>query len=205
VNLGVNQTLTLEFTVQFTGFDTGAAPGANTFVAGLLRSVANPDATSGTGFTPTGPPNTNARVSGDFGSNNPPSNVFNNYGGYAAMTYTGSVFTTPIRLYARTGVSASLLNSTGPFTQFTGAAPTPSTEAMVANTDYRGTLTLQNTGSQLHAEERDHKQRGDDVFRFTGGGFLHAVRHSRFLSEQGLRQRQLQLHHQGGGRLARWW
>jgi pectate lyase len=146
-SVGVNQTLTLDFTVQFTGFDTAAAAGANTFVVGLLRSVANPDATSGTGFTPTGSPNTNARVSGDFGSNNPASNVFNNYGGYAAMTYTGSVFTTPIRLYARTGVSASLLNSTSPFTQFTGAAPTPSTEAMVANTDYRGTLTLQNTGS----------------------------------------------------------
>jgi pectate lyase/pectin methylesterase-like acyl-CoA thioesterase len=150
VNLGVNQTLTLDFTVQFTGFDTAAALGANTFVVGLLRSVANPDATSGTGFTPTVPPNTNARVSGDFGSNNPPSNVFNNYGGYAAMTYTGVSGTgAPVRLYARTGLSASLLNSTGPFTQFTGAAPTPST-AMTANTDYRGTLTLQNTGSGVN-------------------------------------------------------
>src|SRR5262249_17097433 len=147
VSLGVNQPLTLDFTVQFTGFDTAAPAGANTFVVGLVRSVANPDATTGAGFIATGLPNTNARVSGDFGSNNPASNVFNNYGGYAAMTYTGSVFTTPIRLYARTGVSASLLNSTGPFTQFTGAAPTSSTEAMVANTDYRGTLTLQNTGS----------------------------------------------------------
>ncbi|HKQ75856.1 MAG TPA: pectinesterase family protein [Blastocatellia bacterium] len=146
-NLGVNQTLTLDFTVQFTGFDTGATAGANTFVVGLLRSVANPAATSGTGFTATGPPNTNARVSGDFGSNNPATNAFNNYGGYAAMTYTGlSGADTPIRLYARTGTSASLLNSTSPFTQFTGAAATPST-AMLANTDYRGTLTLQNTGS----------------------------------------------------------
>jgi hypothetical protein len=146
VNLGVNQTLTLDFTVQFTGFDTAAAAGANTFVVGLLRSAANPDATSGTGFTSTGPPNTNARVNGDFGSNNPTTNAFSNYGGYAAMTYTGlSGFDTSVRLYARTGVSASLLNSTSPFTQFTGAAPTPST-AMVVNTDYRGTLTLQNTG-----------------------------------------------------------
>jgi pectate lyase/pectin methylesterase-like acyl-CoA thioesterase len=147
VNVGVNQTLTLDFTVQFTGFDTGATAGANTFVVGLLRSVANPDATSGTGFTATGPPNANARVSGDFGSNNPTTNAFNNYGGYAAMTYTGlSGVDAPIRLYARTGTSASLLNSTSPFTQFTGDAPTPST-AMVANTDYRGTLTLQNTGA----------------------------------------------------------
>jgi pectate lyase/pectin methylesterase-like acyl-CoA thioesterase len=151
VNLGVNQTLTLDFTVQFTGFDTAAAAGANTFVVGLLRSVANPDATSGTGFIATGPPNANARVSGDFGSNNPTTNAFNNYGGYAAMTSTGlSGANTPIRLYARTGTSASLLNSTTPFTQFTGAAPTPST-AMAVNTDYRGTLTLQNTGAGVSA------------------------------------------------------
>jgi hypothetical protein len=147
VNLGVNQTLTLDFTVQFTGFDSAAAVGANTFVVGLLRSVANPDATSGTGFTATGPPNTTARVSGDFGSNNPTTNAFNNYGGYAAMTYTGlSGADTPIRLYARTGTSASLLNSVSPFTQFTGDAPTPST-AMATNTNYRGTLALQNTGA----------------------------------------------------------
>src|SRR5262249_29370301 len=145
--LGVNQTLTLDFTVQFTGFDTGATVGGNTFVVGLLRSVANPAATSGTGFTATGPPNTNARVSGDFGSNNPTTNAFNNYGGYAAMTYTGlSGADTPVRLYARTGASASILNSVSPFTQFTGAPPTPST-AMLANTDYRGALTLQNTGN----------------------------------------------------------
>jgi uncharacterized repeat protein (TIGR02543 family) len=148
--LGVNQTLTLDFTVQFTGFDTAAAVGANTFVVGLLRSVANPDAISGTGFTATGPPNTNARVSGDFGSNNPTTNAFSIYGGYAAMTYTGLTgFDTPVRLYARTGVSASLLNSTSPFTQFTGDAPTPST-ALAPNTDYRGTLTLQNTGGGVN-------------------------------------------------------
>jgi hypothetical protein len=151
VNVGANQTLTLDFTVQFTGFDTAAAAGANTFVVGLLRSVANPDATSGTGFIATGPPNANARVSGDFGSNNPTTNAFNNYGGYAAMTSTGlSGANTPIRLYARTGTSASLLNSVTPFTQFTGAAPTPST-AMAVNTDYRGTLTLQNTGAGVSA------------------------------------------------------
>src|SRR4030095_6502410 len=128
VNVGVNQTLTLDFTVRFSGFDTAATVGANTFIVGLLRSIANPNATSGTGFVADGPPNTNARVSGDFGSNNPSTNVFNNYGGYAAMTYTGeSGVATPIRLYARTGLSSSLLNSTGPFTQFTGAAATPST------------------------------------------------------------------------------
>ncbi|HEU0176163.1 MAG TPA: hypothetical protein VFV58_18010, partial [Blastocatellia bacterium] len=147
VNVGADQTLTLDFTVQFTGFDTASSAGGNTFVVGLLRSMANPDATSGTGFTATGPPNTNARVSGDFGSNNPTTNSFNNYGGYAAMTYAGlSGVDAPIRLYARTGTSAALLNNTSPFTQFTGDPPTSST-AMFANTDYRGTLTLQNTGA----------------------------------------------------------
>jgi pectate lyase len=149
VNLGLNQTLTLDFTVRFSGFDTAATTGANTFIVGLLRSMANPNATSGAGFVADGPPNTNARVSGDFGSNNPSSGVFNNYGGYAAMTYTGeSGVATPIRLYARTGMSASLLNSTGPFTQFTGAAPTPST-AMVPGASYDGTLTLRNTGGGI--------------------------------------------------------
>src|SRR5262249_56344052 len=81
---------------------------------------------------------------------NPTTNAFSNYGDYAAMTSTGlSGADTPVRLYARTGVSASLLNSTSPFTQFTGATPTLST-AMAANTDYRGTLTLQNTGGGVN-------------------------------------------------------
>ncbi len=42
-----------------------------TFRVGLLRALANPDAVSGAGFVATGPPNTNARVSGDFGSGKP--------------------------------------------------------------------------------------------------------------------------------------
>ena len=112
------------------GFDTAATPGAITFAAALLRA---PDAAS--------------RVSVDFGSNS--NAAFTSYAGYAAMTYTGlSGAATPVRLYARTGANTSLLNSTTPYTQFTGATPTPST-AMVADTDYRGTLTLQNTGSGI--------------------------------------------------------
>jgi len=149
VTVGANQTLTLDFTVQFSGFDTAAAAGANTFVASLLRSVANPAATSGTGFVADGPPNTNARVNGDFGSSNPTSNVFTNYGGYAAMTSAGLPSTpTPIRFYERTGMSASLLNTTTPFTQITGGAATASSP-MATGTDYEGTLTLQNTGSGI--------------------------------------------------------
>ncbi|HWS87967.1 MAG TPA: immunoglobulin domain-containing protein [Pyrinomonadaceae bacterium] len=150
VTVAAGQTLTFDFVVNFTGFDTASA-GSTTFSVGLLRSVANPAATSGTGFTASGSPNTNARVGGDFGSNNPSSNVFNLYGGYAAMTYAGlSTAATPVRLYARTGTaSPSLLNSTSPYTQFTaGATGTPST-GMLANTDYRGTLALQNTGAGM--------------------------------------------------------
>ncbi len=136
----------LDFTVQFTGFDTGASVGSTTFSVGLLRSVANPAGVGGTGFVPAGSPNTNARVGGDFGSNS--SSAFNNYGGYAAMTYAGaSSAATPVRLFARTGANTSLLNSTSPYTQFTtGGTATPSS-GMLANTDYRGTLTVENTGS----------------------------------------------------------
>ncbi|HWW75237.1 MAG TPA: immunoglobulin domain-containing protein, partial [Pyrinomonadaceae bacterium] len=148
VTVATGQTLTLDFVAQFSGFDTGASVGSTTFSVGLLRSVANPTATSGTGFTASGSPNTNARVSGDFGSNNPSSNVFNNYGGYAAMTYAGaSGAATPVKLYARTGANASLLNSTSPYTQFTTGGTVTASSAMTANTDYRGTLTLENTGS----------------------------------------------------------
>ncbi|HEX8291143.1 MAG TPA: immunoglobulin domain-containing protein, partial [Pyrinomonadaceae bacterium] len=145
VAVGTGQTITLDFTVQFTGFDTGAAVGSTTFSVGLLRSVANPAGTAGTGFVPVGSPNTNARVGGDFGSNS--SSAFNNYGGYAAMTYAGlSSAATPVKLYARTGANTSLLNSTSPYTQFTtGGTATPST-GMTPNTDYRGTLTVENTG-----------------------------------------------------------
>jgi hypothetical protein len=149
VSVGLNQTLTLDFVGQFSGFDTGATAGSLTFAAALLRSVANPAAVAGTGFVPDGPPNTNGRVSGDFGSNNPTSNVFTNYGGYAAFTYTGLAgVATPIKLNARTGTNASLLNSNSPYVQVTGAAATPSV-AMTASTDYHGTLTLQNTGSGI--------------------------------------------------------
>jgi pectate lyase len=146
VTVATGQTLTLDFVAQFTGFDTGASVGSTTFSVGLLRSVANPAGTSGTGFIPVGSPNTNARVSGDFGSNS--SSAFNNYGGYAAMTYAGqSGAATPVKLYARTGANTSLLNSTSPYTQFTTGGTVSASSAMTVNTDYRGTLSLENTGS----------------------------------------------------------
>jgi pectate lyase len=146
VTVATGQTLTLDFVAQFSGFDTGASVGSTTFSVALLRSVANPTGVGGTGFVPVGSPNTNARVSGDFGSNS--SNAFNNYGGYAAMTYTGqSGAATPVKLYARTGANTSLLNSTSPYTQFTTGGTVSASSAMTAGTDYRGTLTLENTGS----------------------------------------------------------
>ncbi|MET0649767.1 MAG: immunoglobulin domain-containing protein [Pyrinomonadaceae bacterium] len=146
VTVATGQTLTLDFVAQFTGFDTGASVGSTTFSVALLRSVANPAGTSGTGFVPVGSPNTNARVSGDFGSNS--SSAFNNYGGYAAMTYAGQSGTaTPVKLYARTGANTSLLNSTSPYTQFTTGGTVSASSAMTVNTDYRGTLSLENTGS----------------------------------------------------------
>jgi pectate lyase len=127
VTVAAGQTLTFDFLVQWTAFDTVAA-GTNTFAVALFRS--------------------NARVSADFGSNS--NAAFNDYRGYAAMTYAGpSTAATPVKLYARTGLNNSLLNSTSPFTQFTaGATGTPST-GMLANADYRGTLAIQNTGAGM--------------------------------------------------------
>ncbi|MBV9928552.1 MAG: immunoglobulin domain-containing protein [Acidobacteria bacterium] len=125
VTVGAGQTLTFDFLVQWTAFDTATA-GANTFSVALLRS--------------------NARVSADFGSNS--NAAFNDYRGYAAMTYAGpSAAATPVKLYARTGLNNSLLNSTSPYTQFTtGATGTP-TAGMLANTDYRGSLSIKNNGT----------------------------------------------------------
>jgi pectate lyase len=137
--LAKGERLTLRFKFRFSAFDEQG----DNFRVGLLRGVANPSATTGTGFVPSGTPNTNARVSGDFGSNGPTSNVFSLYTGYAALTTvkatTGAA--APIRLYARAGTSATLLGSTSPYTQVPGGVPTASS-TMAASTVYRSTLTL---------------------------------------------------------------
>jgi pectate lyase len=137
--LAKGERLTLRFTFRFSAFDVQA----DNFRIGLLRGVANPSATSGTGFVPSGTPNTNARVNGDFGSNGPGSNVFSLYTGYAALTTVRPTVgaAAPIRFYARTGSNATLLGSTSPYTQVPGGPPTAST-AMEAGALYRGTLTL---------------------------------------------------------------
>jgi pectate lyase len=150
VTLGPAQTLSLTFLFRFTGFDSGAPASDATFRVGLLRSVPNPAATSGTGFIATGPPNTNARVSGDFGSNNPTTNAFSLYSGYASFTSANTVGTpTPIRMYARNGTpAAGLLNSTTPFTQLPLGTPAASAP-MEPETVYRGTFTLEHTGTEI--------------------------------------------------------
>jgi pectate lyase len=149
LTLAAGQTVRLEFLFQLTGFDSVAAVTDATFRVGLLRALPNPDAVTGTGFVATGPPNTNARVSGDFGSNNPGSNVFSLHRGYAAFTSVNAIGTTaPVKFYARSGSGPALLNSTTPFTQVPVAAPTPSL-AMEPNVLYRGRLTLQHTGTTI--------------------------------------------------------
>jgi pectate lyase len=147
LTLGAGQTIKLDFAFRFTGFDSVAPVTDATFRVGLLRSVANPAATSGTGFVANGPPNTNARVIGDFGSNNPGSNVFSLYSGYAAFTSVNAVGTAiPVRFYARTGSAPNLLNSTSPFTQVPVGTPAASAP-MEVGVAYRGRLVLQRTDS----------------------------------------------------------
>src|SRR6185369_7211890 len=89
---------------------------------GLLRSVANPAAGASTGFVPSGSPNTNARVSADFGSN--ASNAFAIYTGYAAFT---SLWTPPapplppvgpqppVKIFVRTLSNATLIGGAGAY------------------------------------------------------------------------------------------
>jgi hypothetical protein len=149
LTLGTGQTIKLDFAFRFTGFDSAAPVTDATFRVGLLRSVANPAATSGAGFVANGPPNTNARVVGDFGSNNPGTNAFSLYSGYAAFTSVNGVGTAiPVRFYARTGSSPSLLNSTTPFTQVPVGTPAASA-AMEVGVAYRGRLTLRQTVSGI--------------------------------------------------------
>jgi pectate lyase len=146
--LDAGQTLQLEFAFRFTGFDSAAPAADATFRVGLLRSVANPAATSGAGFEANGPPNTNARMIGDFGSNNPTNGPFLVYTGNAAFTSANAVGTAvPVRIYARTGSANNLLNSTSPFTQIP-STPAPSAP-MEANVAYRGVLRVEHTGTSI--------------------------------------------------------
>ena len=167
LTLSAGQTVRLDFLFQLTGFDCGAAVTDATFRVGLLRALPNPDAVSGTGFVATGPPNTNARVTGDFGSNNPTSNVFALHRGYAAFTSVNAAGTAaPVKFYARSGSHPALLGSTTPFTQIPVGAPTPSL-AMEPNVLYRGQLTLQHTGTTI-ALSYSVRRASDDAVVMSG-------------------------------------
>jgi pectate lyase len=151
VALNPGETLKLDFDFSFTGFDSAATVTTANFRVGLLRSLANPAAVVGAngGFVPSGPPNTNARMSGDFGSSSPDSHAFLLYSGYAAFTHTNSVTaTTPIRFYSRSGPSDNLLGTTSSavFTEVPVGMPTAST-AMAIDTPYHGTLSLERTAT----------------------------------------------------------
>ena len=117
------------------------------FRVGLLRGIANPSATTGTGFVVSGPPNTNARVTGDFGSSQPGSNVFSIYTGYAALTTVKATtgVSAPINFRARTVPNASLIGTTSAFSGAFPGGSAPASAAMEAGALYRGTLTLTRT------------------------------------------------------------
>jgi pectate lyase len=143
VTLNAGESIRLGFTFRFATFD----PATDNFRIGLLRSVANPAAVNGAGFTASGAPNTNARVSGDFGSNGPTSNVFSLYSGYAAFTTVSAAGSpSPVRFLARTGSNATLIGGTGAYTNVPAGTPVAAAP-MQAGTQYRGTLTVTRTAT----------------------------------------------------------
>jgi pectate lyase len=134
---GETMTLTVNFTV------TGAPLTKNNGVIfGLLQSVANPAATSGSGFAADGSPNINARVSGDYGSSNPSSGIFSNYTGYAAWTNLNGNNST---LRKRNGSNPGLNNASAAWAQI--GSSTGSGTAPVENISYQAVLSLTHTAA----------------------------------------------------------
>jgi len=92
-----------------------------------------------------GSPNTNARVSADFGSN--ASNAFAIYTGYAAFTslrVATAAPQPPVKLFVRTLSNATLIGGTGaygPPISVSSTIPPP----VVADTLYRATLRVSRT------------------------------------------------------------
>ncbi|MGC4072015.1 MAG: immunoglobulin domain-containing protein [Nibricoccus sp.] len=135
--VGETMTLTVSFTI------TGAPLSKNNGVMfGLLQSIANPAATTNTGFTASGTPNTNARVTGDYASSNPPSNVFSLYNGYAAWTNLNGTNST---IRKRSASAQGLNNDSAAWTQI-GSAGSASPSASVG-TQYQAVLALTRTVS----------------------------------------------------------
>jgi hypothetical protein len=106
VNPGDSITVTLQMRYIASGSNTG-----DRFRLGLFQSVANPNAVNGTGFTPDGTPNTQARVTGNYdnsGSNIVASNFVNYYEGYTvdrltAKTSAGIVAANNVAFWERVG------------------------------------------------------------------------------------------------------
>jgi len=141
--LAVGESLIVELALDFTGFDS-AATGTN-FHLGLYESIANPNASSGTGFSTVGSPNTQARVSGDFASNNPGSNVFLLYRGYVATTHArGVAVDAPVSFRSRTLNHASLIGSADASVALPLDSPSASLPVAI-NTGYLATLTIDRT------------------------------------------------------------
>jgi hypothetical protein len=142
--LSPGESVTASFNFRLTAIDSTG----DNFRMGLLRSVANPAAVAGTGFVPVGSPNTNARVSGEFNGNGPTSNVFSIYTGYAAFTslrHEAAAPSNPVKLFARTGQSPTLIGASGPYVPLSTSPTTP--PAVSANTLYRATLSVTRTAA----------------------------------------------------------
>ena len=130
VTLGVNQKLTVECVLQFSGFDSAAGTSVSNFRIGLLRS---PDDTK--------------RVSTDFGSGQPATGEFTNYTGYAAFAVANAAGDpVPVSFGARDQANLGLLNTTLAFTTLANGTPAASA-AMTAGTDYRVTFVVTRTAA----------------------------------------------------------
>jgi pectate lyase len=138
--LSVGESITGSYTFRVSAVDS---TNDNLRVA-LLRSVANPAAAASTGFVPAGFPNTNARVSGDFGSN--ASNAFSIYTGYAgfwSFRSDGSL-SDPVKLFVRRLSNSTLIGGTGAYGAPLSTTTTPP-PLVTANTLYRATLRVSRT------------------------------------------------------------
>ena len=139
--LAPGESISASFNFRLTTIDTTG----DNFRVGLLRSVANPAAGASTGFVPSGSPNTNARVSADFGSN--ASNAFAIYTGYAAFTslrVATAAPQPPVKLFVRTLSNATLIGGTGAYGPPISVSPTIP-PPVVADTLYRATLRVSRT------------------------------------------------------------
>ncbi len=179
VTLAAGQTLALSATITWSGFDDSTAAGLSNFHVGLLRSVANPAATSGTGFTASGSPNTAARVTGDYGSSFPSSGVFARYEGYAAFAHARTAAVAdPVAFRARTLTDNGLLASTAAYTALAADAPEPSL-ALAAGTPYRVTLTVSRTGPGIELAYALRRV-SDDALMAVGGALDSAATFTAF-------------------------